>query len=280
MKLEIPVSYQGGKQRLAPKIIDIIMEETNIRNMSALYDMCCGTGAVSLEFLSRQRTLPVRMVDSSVWGYFWEAISNGWFSLDEFSKIADRIPPKGLIKNYLETLSKKDVDLDYLYNYLLLQAGSFGGKAIWIEGNEWKNASFRNYWKPTSTSKRRSPVNPMMPMPKTIAERLVEIVKLQGIIVGGTEDVSDFISFLPNSIIYIDPPYKNSTGYGSELDIDSWLKRVKDENIGSGSLLFVSEGYEFKNADKTFLLSEKRKKGNISGYGMGGVQEWLSVFKF
>ena len=52
-KLEIPCSYQGGKQRLAKQIVDIFYEENDIDDHTQFYDMCCGSGAISVELLNR-----------------------------------------------------------------------------------------------------------------------------------------------------------------------------------------------------------------------------------
>ena len=52
-KLEIPCSYQGGKQRLAKQIVDIFYAENEINDDTKFYDLCCGSGAVSLELINR-----------------------------------------------------------------------------------------------------------------------------------------------------------------------------------------------------------------------------------
>ena len=42
-KLEIPCSYQGGKQRLAKQIVDIFYAENEINDETKFYDLCCGS---------------------------------------------------------------------------------------------------------------------------------------------------------------------------------------------------------------------------------------------
>lgn len=37
-----PCSYQGGKQRLAKQIVDIILQENKINDNTKFYDLCCG----------------------------------------------------------------------------------------------------------------------------------------------------------------------------------------------------------------------------------------------
>ena len=48
MKLLPPCSYQGGKQRLAKQICEILIE--NADETTKFYDFCCGSGVIKLEF--------------------------------------------------------------------------------------------------------------------------------------------------------------------------------------------------------------------------------------
>ena len=172
-----------------------------------------------------------------------------------------------------------------VYHYLLLQAGSFGSKQIWIEDNKWKNNTFRNYWIPTETSNRKSPVNPMMPMPETLYKRVENIVnQISSCIVASKEDVFKTVSRLDeewesgnkNVIVYIDPPYSNTTGYKESFNIYE-LERQIWNNVP----IYISEGYEMEGAKHTYLLSKGRTKGNISGnVKKKPVEEWLNKFEY
>ena len=224
IKLVPPCSYQGGKQRLAKKIVDIIFEQNEINEYTKFYDLCCGSGAITLELINRGiNPNNITMVDSGVYGAFWESVSNNEFDINIFKKEIDKLPSVDKIQEYLQSLSNSDVNTELLqYHYLLLQSGSFGSKQIWIENNKWKNNSFRSYWLPTETSSRRSPVNPMMPMPNTLYSRVSNIIDCIG---GAINAINSDISklkwcFDKNSIVYIDPPYKNTTGYGFEFNYE------------------------------------------------------------
>ena len=177
-KLEIPCSYQGGKQRLAKQIVDIFYKENNIDDDTKFYDLCCGSGAVSLELINRGfNSNNITMIDNGCFGQFWQDIANDEFELNVFREEIDKLPSIENIQSYLKELSNQQVDEDKMvYHYLLLQAGAFGSKQIWIENGKWKNNTFRNYWLPTATSNRKSPVNPMMPMPETLYHRVENIV--------------------------------------------------------------------------------------------------------
>lgn len=52
-KLIPPCTYQGGKQRYAKQIVDIMFKENNICENTKFYDLCCGSGAITLEIINR-----------------------------------------------------------------------------------------------------------------------------------------------------------------------------------------------------------------------------------
>lgn len=278
IKLIPPCSYQGGKQRLAKQIVDIIFEQNEINEDTKFYDLCCGSGAITLELISRGvHPNNITMIDKGVYGRFWQSVANNEFDLHIFKNELDKLPNINEIQSYLQELSNKDVDYDLIeYHYLLLQSGSFGSKQIWESNGQWKNNSFRSYWMPTATSSRRSPVNPMMPMPSTLYDRTANIVEAMGgyirAICGDIEDME--FHFEGNTIIYIDPPYKGTTGYGSNFDYETFI--VNNFNYAK---IYVSEGYQMNSALDTILLSKGREKGNISGNVKKKlVEEWLNVF--
>lgn len=278
-KLVPPCSYQGGKQRLAKQIVDIIFEQNNINEDTKFYDLCCGSGAITLELINRGiHPSNITMVDKGVYGAFWNSIANDEFDLEIFKSEIDKLPELKDIQKYLQELSNQDVDGNKLeYHYLLLQSGSFGSKQIWTENNRWKNNSFRSYWLPTETSSRRSPVNPMMPMPNTLYDRVKDIVEYLG---GNINAINSDISkiewhFDKNSIVYIDPPYKNTTGYGSDFDYEEFVI-----NNWAYVNIYVSGGYKMDSAEDAILLSKGRTKGNISGnVKKKPVEEWLNIYK-
>ena len=283
--LEIPCSYQGGKQRLAKQIVDIFYKENNINDDTKFFDLCCGSGAISLELINRGfNPNNITMIDNGCFGQFWQDIANEEFDLDIFKREIENLPNLENIQSYLKKLSDLPVDEDKMvYHYLLLQAGAFGSKQIWIENNKWKNNTFRSYWLPTKTSNRRSPVNPMMPMPNTLYNRVEAIVEqLSGSIIASRESVFDAVYRIDeernkgnkNIIIYIDPPYANTTGYKETFDIYSL-----EGQIWSTSPIYISEGYKMQGASESYLLSVGRTKGNISGETKKKpTEEWLNRF--
>lgn len=279
IKLVPPCSYQGGKQRLAKKIVDIIFEQNEINEDTKFYDLCCGSGAITLELINRRiHPSNITMVDSGVYGTFWNSVANDEFDMNIFKQEIDKLPSVDKIQSYLQRLSNLSVNKDLLeYHYLLLQSGSFGSKQIWVENDKWKNNSFRSYWTPTETSNRRSPVNPMMPMPNTLFDRVKNIVDyMAGSINAINLDISKIEwHFDKNSIVYIDPPYKNTTGYGFNFDYEEFII-----NNWAYVNIYVSEGYKMDSVEDAILLSKGRAKGSISGdIKKKPTEEWLNIFK-
>ena len=277
-KLVPPCSYQGGKQRLAKQIVDVIFEQNEINEDTEFYDLCCGSGAITLELINRGvNPKNITMVDASMWGKLWEAIANNEFKLDIFKNEIDKLPEISDINKYLKEINNNKIikELD-IYHFLLQQAGSFGSKYIDSNGDNWVNSTFRNYWTPTKTSNRRSPVNPMMPMPNTLFQRIELIIKN---ISGDIKAIHSKIEnvdwcFDNNSIVYIDPPYKNTSGYNYDFDYEDFIINNRGVNI------YVSEGYKMSCSDDSILLSKGRTKGNISGdVKKKPVEEWLNVYK-
>jgi 16S rRNA G966 N2-methylase RsmD len=266
------VSYQGSKTRLAKSIVEKI--EPKLNNKTRFYDMCCGNGSISLYLVSQGLLKPeqITMIDAGPWGLVWQQIGNGSFSIDTFEKWCNRVPnnPK-LTKPFMENLSRFSSSVATPYVFLLLQASSFGGKAIWIDGSKWKTHGFRSYWEPTETSNRRSHVNPMMPMPDTLFERVKEITKGMK----GVTGICDSIEKLrpQQSVIYIDPPYGRTTAYGHEV---ADIKKTGIDMFFGGNEVFISEGEPL--GENAVCLSNGRAKGGISGNRNIANKEWLTHF--
>ena len=281
-KLIAPCSYQGGKQRLAKQIVDIIYQQNDITEDTRFYDLCCGSGSISIEMVNRGfYDSNITMVDASPWGEFYKGVGDLTFSPDVFKLYIDDIPKDiTKIKDYAKEVLKRPANegmfCNMVYKFLILQACAFGSSATWVKNNEWKKAGgLRDYWLPTETSNRKSPVNPMMPMPNTLFERVENICANMDNVVGICDDVMN-IEIEENSIVYLDPPYKNTQDYGYSLDYDKLIYKIK--NI-KGVKLYVSEGYKMEGAKEHILLSKGRSKGNINAkINKKPTEEWLNIF--
>lgn len=280
-KLVSPCSYQGAKQRVAKEIVDYILNTTFLSKDIKIYDLCCGSGAVTVELLNRG--VPpenIVMCDKSSWGVFWKSIGEGKFNLNKFYKYSKSVPrDKSLIQAHIKELSKTNADVDEEYKYILLQASSFGGKQIWNTEGKWCNTSFRDYWQPTATSKRRSPVNPMQPMIDELEKRIEVLINNCKGLTCYHKDIYEMLDIIENDksdkVIYIDPPYTNTTGYGFNFDCSDFISRLFDVTVAP---IFVSEKEKISD-DEAIQLNFSGAKGGISGNKRGKNEEWLNVYR-
>lgn len=275
MYLRVPCCYQGGKQRIASLVVERILSEAD--SEANFYDLCCGSGAISIELLN-QGVSPERitMLDSSSWGAFWKKIGSGAFDFLFFDELITRIPTdKKNIQPFMQELSLEPIDNHEAEIYIVLQANSFGGKQIWLENGKWKNAFFRSFWQPTPTSIRRSVANPMQPSPVELQKRVIDLsIAMKGVNVI-KDDISSILDtkLYSKDVVYVDPPYKGSTGYGFGFD----LRRFIDDFYSiNDNFLFVSEGR--KISEDAVLLPLNGANGGISGRRKNKHEEWLNLF--
>lgn len=275
-RLRVPCAFQGGKQRIAAQIVDRLLDAAPGPN-ARFYDLCCGSGAVSIELVNRGVDVSrIYMLDISSWGTFWSAIGTGTFDMTVFDQIVSGLPTdKRHLKAYMSELAALPI-VHEAELYPVLQACSFGGKQIWRNGERWANACFRDYWEPTATSIRRSPANPMQPSRSELRRRIETLVDRMKGVACHHADISTILSrpIPPNSVVYVDPPYKDSTGYAFAFDLPSFMGRFQELNQIP---LFVSEGVPLN--ENALKLSFGGAKGGISGAKKGKHQEWLSFLE-
>lgn len=275
-----PFPYQGGKQRLSKEICTLLYNEWESMNEPTIYDMCCGAGSVTLELVNMGvEPESIVMVDSSTVARFYCDIADGSFSVRKFRSILSMVPDnQAEIKEYMEELSRKPCYIsNRSYIYVLLQNCSFGGKQIYYEDGHWKNATFRRYWEPTETSNRRSPVI-AMPQKDLIYKKTSSVVNaLTGRITAYNKKVEDVLKYVSNnSLVYIDPPYKGTTGYSDNIDYYAVIKELLKKKC----VVYLSEGYQHSKANHSICLTKGQSKGNISGeIKKKPTQEWVNIFK-
>jgi site-specific DNA-adenine methylase len=266
MQLTPPITYQGGKQRLAARILDRI----NPPRDADFYDLCCGSGAISIALVNRGHPPnKIWMVDQGPWGLFWKMVGDGTFDVNKFAEYCGAIPEdRHQIKPHMQTWFKEPIGDDSIYRFLLMQASTFGGAAVWMKEKQWqKSGGFRDYWQPTETSKRRSPVNPMMPLPNPLLARVKAICEGMLGVKGYHGSIHDI---RPTSgIVYIDPDYQGTASYGYNADVMEYVKNVKVK-------CYVSEGVPLSKT--AHQLSGGERKGGMSGSRAKAHEEWLSEF--
>lgn len=275
-RLRVPCAYQGGKQRVAAQIVDQLLEAAPGKN-SIFYDLCCGSAAVSIELINRG-VAPSRifMLDISSWGALWTAIGSGTFDMKTFDRLLSDLPSdKRRFKAHMSALSALPVGKNEAELYPILQACSFGGKQIWHNGEGWVNAFFRSYWEPTKTSIRRSPANPMQPSPMELRRRIAALAEgMRGVTSLRANIMTVLKTQLPaNAVVYVDPPYRDTTGYAYGFDLKSFVDCFRKTNDVS---LFISEGKPLN--DNAIKLTFGGANGGISGNRRIKHEEWLSRY--
>ncbi|MCY1657432.1 hypothetical protein OVA21_09500 [Dietzia sp. SL131] len=274
--LKVPCTYQGGKQRVAAQIADILLNAAPHAN-SQFFDLCCGSGAISVELVNRG-VAPERitMLDSSSWGAFWAAVGTSTFRIEVFEKHLARIPEeKCRVKAHMAELSRQHPAEFEAEIYPILQSCSFGGKQLWWDGVAWKNAFFRDYWQPTATSVRRSPANPMQPRPEELYRRVREITLRMAGVTGLRTDIASILDgeVPADAVVYIDPPYSGTTNYGFDFDILGFTQAFRAR---TDAALFVSEGRAL--SEVAVELRFGGANGGISGNRASKHREWLTRF--
>ncbi|MBP7065425.1 hypothetical protein [Ferrovibrio sp.] len=196
--------------------------------------------------------------------------------MDVFDQFLSELPTDNHdFKAHMSALSALPVGEHEAELYPLLQACSFGGKQIWLNGKRWANACFRDFWQPTATSIRRSPANPMQPSPTELRRRIGILAQhMKGANCLNTDIMAILSCPIPNdSVVYVDPPYQDTTGYAFGFDVTSFIRKFRDV---SEAPLFVSEGVPLNS--EAVMLDFGGAKGGISGARKGKHQEWISRF--
>jgi len=274
--LKPPCAFQGGKQRISKQIVEVLLEAA-ANEETKFYDLCCGSGAISLELVNRGvNPSRIFMLDNSSWGSFWSSIGEGRFNLDYFEKLLSDLPnDKTKIKSHISELATKPVGINEDELYILLQSCSFGGKQIWRKEDEWANAFFRDYWQPTEASVRRSAANPIQPGPSELLKRLERIVERMRGVKAIHADISTIFDtdIAKNAVVYVDPPYAGTTGYGFNFDSTEFASQYQAEH---SSPLFISEARPLStNSVKLYFGGAN---GGISATRRIKHEEWLSRF--
>lgn len=225
------------------------------------WDMCCGSGSMSIGAVIRgHHPTKITMVDAGPWGEVWQDMGRGCFPILTLKKLLSDLPKKDQVPNHLIWLSKQPVSREERPAiFLLLQTGSWGGRAIGWDGG-WVHQGFRNQ----CGCKPSCPHPPLRPFPDPFYDR---IARLSEKMVGVTGVCADVRDIHPSSgVVYIDPPYEEKKGYpvsgmdvltyGKSLNVPCWVSESKPLSNHSFQLRSIS--------------------GRIRGNHSREREEWLS----
>lgn len=268
MKIRPPVTFQGGKQRLAPAIVDAMAPPRD----EPFSDLCCGSGAVTIEAVSRGHDPRlVTMVDNGPWGQVWEEVGTGCFSMDALARVSAAVPAEvSRQAGFIAELFKQPATIDTTATFLILQAGSFGGVAVVRREDDTWYGHPRGAW--TSKVDPRKWTGTMMPATAEIQRRMRVLCDLLHGVRVRRECFTDSADLF--GTIYIDPPYAGFRSYNNRkvptFDFVGLAKRL------SGAIVWVSESRALSST--AYILSDAagRRMGGISGTRKIINEEWLS----
>lgn len=242
-----PLTYQGGKRRQSKQILE----------------------AIGI----RSRPKSIMLVDIGPFGRTWQAMADPSIR-QRVASIIDGFAndPRGNWDRVRRSPIPEDL-AEYSAAYLTLQLLNYKSKAVHIKNGRWITHGFNTttaYGRPASA--RFGMVSPQLPR---LSRWVTELgVKASGVelsaIHGDVLDVAGEIE--AGSIVYIDPPYHGTTGYGSGLDrVD--LMRLIDTVASVVRIVAVSEAEPLPGAAYHIRLVSRRRgmAGNIGA-------EWLSIY--
>ena len=261
--------YQGSKKKISKKIVEIIKQ--NFGTDKPIYDIFGGGGAITAECMLNGLDVHYNDLDETVTSMFQKVVSEDrdylktlLVSRDEFFKIREK--------------ENKTVD-----DELKLLVNSFGNdRKTYLYSEEFsdlkhnlvteiikKHDTFDGYKKTETYKKAYRPFDVGKEKKNQLLQqlpRLQQLERVQNININNLEitnhDYTHF-SYLSDAIIYLDPPYENTTlkSYSiSEFDSQSfydWAYEMSKKNVVLISSYEISDErfkcvYEFKNARSNF----------------------------
>jgi len=260
-----PVSYQGGKRRQAPEIVRHMALDPE----TPFYDLCCGSGAVSLELISRgHNPAKITMVDAGPWGDVWRLVGAGEFGVSALEQVAQPLlrarKHDPAIPNLLARLAEDYPPSHRLapYAFLLMQSGAFGCKAISVFSERWRIPGW------STPGDRQHP--PLIPEPDVLLGRM-DIICRYGKGITGIKACATSLLPQAGAVVYVDPDYKGSTSYGHSLN------PAEVTSLWAENAVYVSEQIPLSSSAR---LIRSRKRGGITGLSTNKVAttEYLSLF--
>ena len=265
--------YQGSKKKISKKIVEIIKQ--NFGTDKPIYDIFGGGGAITAECLMNGLEVHYNDLDETATSMFQKVVSEDRdylktliVSRDEFLKIRDKENKtvddelKLLVnsfgndrKTYL--YSKEFSDLKYnLAIEIIKKHDTFDGYK--------KTETYKNAYRPFDVGKvDRSQVIQQLQRLQQL-QQLQQLERVQRLECPEATNL-DYTEFsdIENAILYLDPPYENTTLNGYSIDsfnsqaFYDWAYGMSEKNIVLISSYEISDGrfecvYEFKNARNTF----------------------------
>ena len=245
----IGLPYQGSKKKISRKIVEIVKE--NFGENYKVYDLLGGGGAIACEFLLQGFNVVYNEKNKSVYEMFKrsltltnEDIRKLIISRDEFLRIIDK--EVKTVEDNLKLLVNSFGNKCSSYLYSAENSDFKYNLAVEILENEenWRQykqtETYNNKIERLEQIKRLQQLEQLGQLAKLQqVERLQQLGQLQQLervqlLELHNKSYKDF-SHLENSIIYLDPPYKNTTGYHGEKfnheEFYNWAVEMSKKNI-------------------------------------------------
>ena len=269
----IGLPYQGSKKKISKKIVEIIKQ--NFGTDKPIYDIFGGGGAITAECMLNGIEVHYNDLDRTITDMFQRVLATDReflktliVSRDEFFKIREKENKtiddelKLIVnsfgnnrKNYL--YSEEFSDLKYnLAVKIIKKHDTFGGYK--------KTETYKNAYRPFYIGKvERFQVLQQLQRLQQL-QQLQQLERVQRLERPEATNL-DYTEFsdIENAILYLDPPYENTTlngysidGFNSQAFYD-WAYEMSKKNIVLISSYEISDErfecvYEFKNARNTF----------------------------
>lgn len=271
--------YQGSKKKISKKIVEIIKQ--NFGTDKPVYDIFGGGGAITAECMLNGLDVHYNDLDKAITDMFQKVVSEDRdylktliISREEFFKIREKENKnvddelKLLVnsfgnnrKSYL--YSKENSDLKYnLAVEIIKKYNTFDGyrkTEIYLKAKDaFKDKTYKTLMNPLE---RLQQLGRLQQLQQLRQLGKIEVTNL---------DYKDF-SGVENAILFLDPPYENTTSIGYSInDFNSqefynWAYDMSIKNIVLISSYKISDSrfecvHEFETASSTFAPSKKGTK--------------------
>ena len=215
------VRYQGNKSKYGSKIVNHIRGLCGLD--STLWDLCCGSGEISAAWARK-----VNMIDLGPWGKYWRIIyelKKSGLKMPEVTLQSDVAYESFVRRSLIKAAPLNDVQ--WALTFLGLQREAFSGKAVDVVAGHWKHPGFSQSF---NLEKYRRAWERSWGIDIQFAQQ---------------KDIND-LTFTLKEVVYIDPDYKDTTGYGQSgskrtVDVRKFIERNKHCDI------FVSHHYRIED---------------------------------
>lgn len=237
--------YMGSKARISKAILPIIL--ANRKEGQMYYEPFVG-GCNMIDKVSGYR---IAADNNKYLIAMWQAMQQGW------------VPPEFISKEqyfYLKENKEEDLALTCWAGFCCSYGGKwFGGYVSdYPEKYRQKNGKL-----PNRQTESRNSVLKQFPLISNVVFLCCNYWE---------------IDYAPNSLIYCDPPYKNTTGYKDSFDHASFWYWVKVMTI-KGHQVFVSEYSAPPEFTSIFEMQSNTQLANGSASGNKDSKEKIFIFK-